>query len=397
MNGRRTVWLLGALLLFGFAGWLMSRGDVPEKQEERRTVQFARHLDSDDFARRKARSALLLPALPTPPNADPDEPPPQRRDPVLAILPRGPGASAAVFEANAFRHSPVGELLVDCMSPRAKRSLEKLKRDHGFDPLEDVDRIVAMRDGVAFSGNFSDGLFKQVASQAKRTATLGKEGRLYVVDGPGGRGQDGKEPEPMYLGVWRNQMAMVGSSEQGVAEAIRRLEGDGSEGPAVLGEEETYGEAYGSVAASDLVELMGKGDDPLSKELLAAAQRVKFHLDTTSDLGVVADFEGSDSQKVTDLGKSVAGGLSLLRLNAKAKGEGVMADLLDTARVRPDGDHFRTEFGLPLSFFKERLAHCHDHDHLAESDDQEVSAPEAAPAVPEGEPAPAPAPAAAPH
>jgi hypothetical protein len=81
---------------------------------------------------------------------------------------------------------------------------------------------------------------------------------------------------------------------------------------------------------------------------------------------MVAQIRGSDASKVTDLGKSLGGALSLARLKAQADGNKDLAQLLDFAKVQPDGSEFKLELAVPLEAIKERLAFCRDGRQAAE-------------------------------
>jgi hypothetical protein len=48
------------------------------------------------------------------------------------------------------------------------------------------------------------------------------------------------------------------------------------------------------------------------------------------------------------------------RLKAQADGNEDLAQMLDFAKVQPDGSEFKLELAVPLEAIKERLAFCRD-------------------------------------
>lgn len=362
MQRRRGMWLVFAVVLFGLAAWLMLSGqgeevfDRPEKE-----VAFPTRLRPEERQRMESRRTYVAPAV----DAGTAEQQPRRpSDPVLAALPRGTGKTAMVFEANAIRHSPIGELLLECMMNQGGgRELERFKQETGVDPLQDVDRLVVTDDGVIVSGNFGDERLKGLLSrQGATNYDYGDEARLYeqptqytLRDGG-----TATRRNPMSLGMWNNQMLVFGKSPDGVKEVIDRVEGRGPDEPPVISEGSTYGEMYGVVAVEQLKKMLPPDQQELATRLAEVAQNVELHMDTRSDFAMTAKVKGSDEQKVTDLGKSLGGALSLARMKAQASGEKELTQLLDFAKVRPDGTEFRLDLAVPLEVIKQQLAFCRE-------------------------------------
>jgi hypothetical protein len=96
---------------------------------------------------------------------------------------------------------------------------------------------------------------------------------------------------------------------------------------------------------------------------------------------MTAQVKGADEAKVTDLGKSLGGALSLARMKAQAEGEEKLAQLLDFAKVRPDGNEFKLELAVPLDVIKQQLAFCSEQQDTQAPDPREEPTPrEASPA-----------------
>jgi hypothetical protein len=96
---------------------------------------------------------------------------------------------------------------------------------------------------------------------------------------------------------------------------------------------------------------------------------VELHVDARSDFAMTAQVKGSNADKVTDLGKSLGGALSLARMRAQAEGEKELAQLLDFAKVNPDGQEFRLELAVPLEVIKEQLAFCREQQDSTDTND----------------------------
>ncbi|MFP2907661.1 hypothetical protein ACLESD_21950, partial [Pyxidicoccus sp. 3LFB2] len=283
---------------------------------------------------------------------------PQRpRDPLLAALPRGKGRTAVVIEANALRHSPIGELLLDCLMRDGGKQLNEFREKSGVDPLQDLDRMVITDEGMMLSGNFANANFKDLSRDAV-SMDYGQGARVYEPQ----RGQEEPGRKRIDLrpamGVWNNQLLMFGQSADGIKAAIDRVEGRGPEEEPLIGEGSTYGEMYGVLSVEQLAKLLPPEQAELAQRLRDVAQNVELHVDASSDVALVAEVRGSDAAKVTDLGKSLGAALSLARMKAQAEGEKEVAQLLDFARVQPSGDTFKLEMAVPLDAIKERLAFC---------------------------------------
>jgi hypothetical protein len=83
-----------------------------------------------------------------------------------------------------------------------------------------------------------------------------------------------------------------------------------------------------------------------------------LHVDATDDLLLVADVRGPDEELLAELGQSIAGALSLGRLQAVREDDRVLADLLDESRVIPSAGSFQLEVALPLATVERQLGEC---------------------------------------
>jgi hypothetical protein len=373
-QGRRRKWLVLALVLFGVAAVLMFTGQGEELPAPRPEVNFPNKMRRDDWKRAEKRRTYLSPLDAGTAVAQPLKP----RDPVLDALPRGEGKTAVVIEANAIRHSPLGQLLLECMMRRGGKDLERFKKETGVDPLEDVDRLVVTDDGFMVSGHFGDSRVKDLLSERGATSyDYGDGSRIFeppttytLPDG----GTGTRQRAPMAMGVWNDQMIVFGRSPDGVKEAIDRIEGRGPDvhRPPVISEGSTYGEMYGVVSVEQFTKMLPPEQRELAERLKEAAENVELHMDVRQDFAMVAEVSGADEDKVTDLSKSLGGALSMARMQAQAEGEKELAELLDFAKVRPGGTGFKLELAVPLEVIQKQLAWCKEEPTAEESPSQEA-------------------------
>lgn len=360
MNLRRGMWLGLAAVLLALGAWLMFSGQGDEPTVEAPKVEFPRKMKREDWQRAEQRRTQVMPAVAPAVGKKPEQPKP--RDPVLAALPRGQGHSAVVIEANALRYSPIGELLLDCLMRDGGKNLEDFRRQSGVDPLQDLDRMVITDKGVVLSGNFGNAKFKEMFQE--RVATdYGPGARVYepgtvVVTTADGGVRKGRSNGT--VGTWNDQLLVVGEDPAAVKEVLDQVNGGGSSEEPVINEKNTYGEMYGVLSVDQLARMIPPDQAELAEKLRDVAQTVELHMDARSDVAMVAQIRGSDSSKVTDLGKSLGGALSLARLKAQTDGNKDLAQLLEFARVEPDGKEFKLELAVPLEVIKERLAFCRD-------------------------------------
>jgi len=274
-----------------------------------------------------------------------------------------------VIEANALRHSPIGELLLDCMMRDGGKELDDFRKRSGVDPLADLDRLVITDQGMMLSGNFANAKLKDLMGDSV-SMDYGQGARVYEPGETAVARPDGgvvRRRRNTAVGVWNNQLLMFGGTPDEVKAAIDRVEGRGPDEPSVIPEGSTYGEMYGVLSVEQLAKLLPPEQAELAQRLRDVAQNVELHVDASSDVALVAEVRGEDKDKVTDLGKSLGAALSLARIQAQAEGEKEMAQLLDFARVQPEGSSFKLEMAVPLDVIKERLAFCKEERQAADA------------------------------
>jgi hypothetical protein len=285
--------------------------------------------------------------------------PPQaqrHRDPVLSAV-SGPGTKfAVVFEANALRHSPVGQLLLDCLASLDEAdggpSLELGKlREQGLDPLQDLDRVAFAEGDLVASGDFSRVNWATLFSSTT-VEPYGDEGQLRSLH----TGANGVE-EPVFA-TWGSQLLVMAKSRADAVAVLDRIEGRSPTGP-LLSDNQAYGDMYGVVTGTALSSLFGPPTSPLSAQVQSAARSVELHLDATRDVGLVATVTGDDPGQLKDLGRALGGALALQRSQALLTGDAVTAELLEYAQVSPRGSNkVEVEVAVPLEVLRKLLASC---------------------------------------
>lgn len=364
---KRRRWLLIALLLIAAATALMLLSEAPQPEPPAGSqVRLPRHLAAAEIQRMEKRRTL--PELQPPPaqEEEPEAPLPPR-DPVLAAIANGKG-TAVVIEANAIRHSPIGELLIDCLAADGNK-LEEFKEASGLDPLKDLDRVAVTDDGLVLSGYFGKVRWGELFERKMLESSYGDRGHLYQFPR-----KDGRLRRELFV-TWGDDFAMMADSEEAARSTIDRLEGRAAATP-TLTEDDTYGEIYGVLSAEALAQMLPDDQAELALRFREAASRVELHVDTSRDVGIVARVSGQDEGQVEDLGKTIGGALSLARLKAKADGESDLFELMEYARVRPYGDAFNLELALPMEVLERQLAWCRDdklrEQHLREREQERV-------------------------
>jgi hypothetical protein len=346
MAKARWPWLLAAVVLFAAAAWLMSRDDPQTARSKSRELKLPRH-SAADFKRTQARRTWAAPEQPA---ATGLTPAPPLRDPVLVALPSSAQTGAMVLEANALRHSPVGQLLLDCLLARdGGKLLEEIRTRTGVDPLEELDRVAVSDEVVVLSGHFANAKLEEFLGTSGRPH--GRRGTVYEPRTP-----DGVTVPDLAFGAWGEQLLVMAGSEQEVRAVLDRLEGGGTGGhPPMIDEAQAFGDIYGVLTTSALRGLVPEQYAGLLSRLEAISDRVGLHVDASRDVGIVADLRSDATGDAVDLGKSVGAALALARLAAQAEGQSELAELLEFARVVPNEGGFRLELGLPLEVLQRHL------------------------------------------
>ena len=339
-SSRRWLLLAAAAALTILAAWWASLGDPPPPKI--RTVEFPQRMRPEEEARAERRRTIAVAESPPVPAAQGPRPVAAPRAPLLRALAAPEGQPAVVFEANALRHSPIGERIVECFLRKSHGELDQFRDESGIDLLEDIDRIALDGRNVLVTGNFGKARWDKAEEEGAQVRSYGDSGRILSV---GDRS----------IAVWRDEM--IAFSPGGAADleaTIDRIEGRAPAAPA-LAEGDSFGDAYGRIPVEGLVELLGADQPALAEKLRAAAKSVDLHVDATHDLAFTIDVPGAASPEMTDLADAVSGAIGLARLQAKASGQDELAELLGFAGVRRGDGGFSLDLAVPLELMERHL------------------------------------------
>jgi len=345
---RRRLWLPAAALLLLLSAGLLSLVETPA-EPPRKVVRFPSHMRDTEWKRQEARQSLPPLAAPAtaPTTPRPGGDPPPRRDPFLVALPVKPGEPVVVFEANALRHSRLGELFIACTMVDDPRAIATFQEETGVDPLKDIDRIGVAGGSVVVSGFFDRARWDRLVAQGKLGVTpYGEGGRIYA-DGPG-----------RAMAVWRDQLVVLAPDEAAARLSLDQLEGRAPVPEAAIPEDLAYGEVYGVIPGAAVQRLFSPADRALGAKLAAAASRVELHVDAMEDVAAVVRVEGEDRAALGDLARTLGGALAAGRLQAKAGSDQPLVELLDAARVVDEGGRLSLELALPAATLERWFEGC---------------------------------------
>jgi hypothetical protein len=256
-----------------------------------------------------------------------------------------------VVEANALRYSPVGQLLLNCLESTGRdgsRSPLDVLRAAGIEPLRDVDRVAMGDVGLVASGNFSQARWDELLGP-NSSEPYGTSGQIHTLPNSGDGGP--------VVATWNSQLVLFAPSREAGLAMLDRLDGRGPVGQ-LLSDDQAYGDVYGVIGSAALGAVLTRDNSPLGAQLREAVSSIDLHVDATRDVGLVATLSGDDTSRLQDLGATLGGALAVARAEAVATGDAVTAQLLEAARVIPNGSTFQLELAIPLETFQGWLAFC---------------------------------------
>jgi hypothetical protein len=342
---RRLRWLALAALLLAATAVLLSLAEGKPAPPRRPQPRFPEWFGTEQYRRQAARATLSLPA-PALQAPEPRVPIPGgetgRRDPFLVSLPVKQDGLVVVLEANALRHSRLGELFVACLEARKPGDLAEVQKETGVDPLKDIDRVAYLEDGAVLSGNFANVRWDRLGSTPQ---AHGDAGRIY---------RDGN----MWLAAWGDQILVFSENEASARRAIDQLEGRVPVPASGLTEDMAYGEVYGIVPGAAARRLLGDDDRGIASKLAALASRIELHVDAMQDVAAVVRVSGSDQAGLQDLGKTIGAALAVARFKAQADRDTELADLLENAEVQPGAGTFSLQLAVPVARLEKWFEGC---------------------------------------
>ena len=163
-----------------------------------------------------------------------------------------------IFEANALRHSRLGELFIRCALARDPAFFDEITRESGLDILKDVDRVGFAGQSVVVSGTFEKARWDQIEAAAP-AEPYGEAGLLYREPG-----------KAEVLARWRDQVVVVSPDGTSARQAIDQLEGRTAPTAPALDEALSYGEVYGVIPGEAVRRFFPPRDADLGARLAAA-------------------------------------------------------------------------------------------------------------------------------
>jgi hypothetical protein len=328
-----------ALALFGLAAWLMSHGEKGGASAEQKEPRpFPGRLDGEGWQRVQRRLTLPAPAAS---NAPDPLTGPQMRDPLLTAL-RPDAKINLVFEASAIRDSPVGQLLLRCMSRDAagrKNGESRLM----LDVLQQADRVAISDNTLLATGPFDPARWPQV--NPGKSSAYG-EATLYESE----EGQGGS-----VLATRAPNLVLLAQNRAAVEKALDRLDDPDPDAKPPIAPSETYGEIYGVLASDELTRMLPV---EFRDKFAGATNRIELHADTRDDVLIVADVGGPQAAQVEELGRALAGAMALGRVKARADSDAALQQLLERSRVALNGASFRVVAAFPIALIADRLGEC---------------------------------------
>jgi hypothetical protein len=343
---RRHRWWALAALLLGATVVLFAVAERDARPPRRPEVSYPERNGYEDWKRQEARATLVLPQPPAPAGApDPrrDEPVP-RRDPFLVALPVKPDAPVLVLEANALRHSLLGERFLACMESRHPGDLAKMQAEIGIDPLKDIDRLGYTDDALVISG-FFQGLRIENDFPAP-PEPYGAAGRVY------------HEGSTKWLGVWRDQIVVLAPARAPIQRVIDQLEGRAPVPESGIPEDMAFGEVYAVVPGAAARNLLGADERGIGRQLAGLAERVELNVNAMQDVAAEIRVKGSDTAGLADLARAMGAALAVARVKAQAEGNAELADLLESAEVTPGSAEVTVRMAVPAAQLEKWFAGC---------------------------------------
>ena len=163
---------------------------------------------------------------------------------------------------------------------------------------------------------------------------------------------------PEYVGIWNDELMIVGSSQKEIEAALDRIEDRAPSHTPRIADFEQYGDVYGVVSAEDLAMMLPESERELAEKLKGAVENVELHVDASEDVAITAEVSGPVEADVSDLSKSLGAAFALARLQAQSKREKDLAELLDYASISPREGRFSIDLALPLDVLIQKMGPC---------------------------------------
>ena len=125
MKSRSNRWLILGAILLCLGAWMMSQDDEVTVGKAPQ-IDFPKYLTEDELVRLEKRRMQPM-NFPTTAEEGDDERDMEPRDPVLRAFGAGDNKSILVFEANAIRHSALGEGFLNCLGDNIQGDIAQIQ------------------------------------------------------------------------------------------------------------------------------------------------------------------------------------------------------------------------------------------------------------------------------
>ena len=349
MRSRSNRWLILGAILLGMGAWLMSQDDEVSVGEAPK-IDFPKYLTEDEVVRLQERRMKPM-DLPLRDRDSEDDYEAEPRDPLLRAFGAGNNKSILVFEANAIRHSALGEGFLNCLGDNIQNDISRFQNELGLNPLEDIDRMAMGDNTVMFSGHFENFNWQELFETAP--IEYGNNAMLFTENSdPNNPDQELTER----LALWNNELLIVGKNREDLENTIDTLEGRKAMDSIPLKESETYGEAYGTISTQLLEKLIPEDAGALKEEILKVVSGVQLHTNAMSDVAISAQLTSDGNiEGLSDLGRSMGGALSLALAAARLQGDDQLAQLLEFAKITDNNGELSLDLALPEDYLRRHL------------------------------------------
>jgi hypothetical protein len=286
-------------------------------------------------------------------------------DPVLTALATTRKGSAVVFEANALRNAPVGQLALECFlntrEEGEENPLQKLRDEARVDITRDLDRVAVMDEGVVLTGHFAQARWDRLLKDENtRPRPYGVNATVHEPQERVGR--DGRRYPPSakaeVLATLGDNLVYVGTGLANTQGVMDTLEGRSPAPAPLLTPDMIYGDVYGVIAAEHVGELLPFEQHELAELLPKVMHHVVLHVDAARDVRVTAELKGVDPTRADELAAMIDAGLVLSRMKATKRGNVLVAKVLERLHLVRDGAGLRLEADVPLAMLEQELAWC---------------------------------------
>ncbi|MBN2530459.1 MAG: hypothetical protein JXR76_28995 [Deltaproteobacteria bacterium] len=356
--------LLCAALVLTVVAAMLS-GEADEEKQTARQIEFPNYYSTQEREKRGRRQRRLQ-LLSRHPARSMEEQPSQEdydADPLLVAM---SGAAArsdhVVLDLTSLQKTPIGQILIDCMSQKESNPISKFKEKTGRSPLDTIERVAITDDVLFLEGDFANlDVLELLGKETYNVAENESVKRFYKKQSPTKETSSDKSDDDspvLHAAIWNDSMLMIAKNDDGgVEEAVGILEGKIPFDESVFPQDQAYGDLFGRMSIDSAAHLF-ESNDAFATRFTEVVSDVYLHVDASEDVAIVADVQGENDTEMSDLAVAMGGVLSVARLTARANGNEKLHNLLEFTTIGHRGDGFQLEVAFPLSYLEKHLADC---------------------------------------